>query len=220
MFAFLRNILAAFAFAALLFVNTASAAEDWPEFSQFPAEVYRGPVASLKWDDEILSEDCDHVSGLLEASRNAAFRNYRETAGNTKYPHRFGGHYVVLSFQCGVKLDVLFDVRTGEFSGLLPDSVTGYYYRADSSLLIMNAEVPALEEYDCYYDNATFFLVRKDGFFRLLAEKPWPGRRIVLDHGLSRLISKTPLGPLSPTGTGPSLPENIISALPPRLKKL
>ncbi len=216
---FLRIVLAAFTFAAMLFVNAVSATESWPKFNQFPEEVYQGPIASLKWDDEILPEECGQASDLLEANRNAAFRTYRETARETRYPYRFGGHYVVLSFQCDVRWDLLFDVKTGEFLGTFPDSVTGYSYRADSALLIMNAEVPALEEYDCYYDNATFFLVLDNGYFRLLAEKPWPGQKVADNGALSRLISKTPLGPLSPTGTGSNMPENILSALPPRLKK-
>lgn len=165
------------AFAALLIVMlTAQAADLKLSFKQFVVPAFTGGPALLVWDDDIFPADYlfryEYREG--EAVEDLANRVYHRKAGETEF--RFGGYYVVLTTGCGTALQcgVIVDLRTGEIAGQLPTATTGYEFRPNSRLLVVNPEVPDPDEYHLFWDNATFYLEWNGRDFDLIAEEQWP----------------------------------------------
>lgn len=175
----LRTILAALA--ALLIVNLMpaplQAATLHFNFQQFPAPIFVGQPAPLRWDEEVFAAEWlfryDDVKG--ETTEALAARVYAREA--EKPEKRFAGRYVVLTTGCGTAFQcgAIVDLQNGRPAAALPPATTGYDYRPGSRLLIVNGEVPPQADYHQYWENTTYYYLWNGREFDLIAEDPWPG---------------------------------------------
>jgi hypothetical protein len=161
----------------MLFMTGAEAAELHLNFRQFPAKVFEGRPAPLRWDNNLYPKEWlfryDANGG--DVSDRLASDVYRRKAGEAYL--RFGGHYVMLETGCGVAIQcgVMVDLRTGRMAAVLPTATTGWEYRQNSRLLVVNpTDADILANRDSFGDEFTYYYVWNGRDFDLLGQEPWP----------------------------------------------
>ena len=151
---------------AIFFAPVAFAANLHLDFRTFKVRShFHESAASLKWNEKIFPFEW-------------AFRYGTSYEEMSEQPHRrFGGHYVMVTTGCGTALQcgVLVDRRTGRIMDKLPLATTGYDYRANSNLLVVNpTDAQTLANRESYYDKVTYYYVWTTTGWKLFAEEKWP----------------------------------------------
>jgi len=161
----MRTIIALFI--AILFAPTTFAADLHLDFRVFKVKTrFHEPAAPLKWDESIFPFERAFIY------TGTSYKEMTEQASR-----RFGGHYVMVTTGCGTacQIGVLVDRRTGRIVDKLPLATTGYDYRANSNLLVVNPTSEEILAYrESYMDHTTYYYVWTTTGWKLLAEEPWP----------------------------------------------
>ena len=169
---FLRAILAVFA--ALFIHNTTSvnAAELHLNFRQFPAQLSGGMATTApRWDQRQVKIS-DYTAARVEATVS---REYFYRAADPKW--YFGGRYLLYTTGCGTgcQTGVLFDRETGEVMAELPRATSGYEYRRESNLLVVNpTDEEILRNRHLFFEQVTYYFKWTGRNFKFLAAEDWP----------------------------------------------
>lgn len=159
---------ALFALLIAFFVTpTVFAAELHLDFRTFQVRThFTEAAAPLRWDENIFP---------YERAFEYTGTSYVEMS---LQPHRrFGGHYVMVTTGCGLALQcgVLVDRLTGRVVSQLPLATSGYDYRFNSALLVVNPTNPEiLANRDSYWEQTTYYYAWTTTGWQEVAREPWP----------------------------------------------
>ncbi len=123
-------------------------------------------AAPLQWDEQVFPSEI-------------AFKN-RPYGEMTIQPHRwFAGKYVLIEAGCGTSCQtgVLVNRQTGKVvpNSQLPIAGSGYDYRFNSALLVVNPTSPEiLADRDYFPDQMTYYFAWTTSGWQEVAREPWP----------------------------------------------
>lgn len=168
----LRMIAAAFAALFLANMIPSGADELHLSFRQFPAKIHAGnTVEPPRWLERRIPIS-DYVAARVGSE---IVDDYFDRAANPRW--HFGGRYFLYTTGCGTacQTGVLFHRVTGEVMAQLPVATSGYEYRRDSNLLVVNpTNEEILRSRHMFREEVTYYYVWTGRSFKLIAQEAWP----------------------------------------------